>query len=285
MDEQNDLTELASNLIQRINLLESRLANSHLLNNDPNVQFRSPGAEFTPTEEMYRRHSYLQEDFFRRPLADSDRRRFLFECPKNSTRQYDPPKINKVQVSATHKHFDATLHQLQYRISGLTRPLDWFTYQLLQNRWDQATLLQQSTNFAHTMHELLSDLASHITQLRTDNMFKGLPSSIEAPTLDSSESYLLDNKEMVEHIKLQQSVQQATQVKSRGNRPRPHRSPFQNGSPAGHNSYNGGTSNTQNSSSFPRGPQQNTNHQPASSQPSSQQQQGFQRRPHQRRPL
>lgn len=256
-------------LLQRLADLEGRLAASNLLNTDPNVQFRSPGAEFTPPEDMVEAYPHLTADFFRHPLSDADRRKFLFNCPKNSTRNYDPPKLNKVNVSTNHKQFDTQLHQIQYRLSGLTRPVDWFTYQLYTNQWDAATLLKQSKDFAVSMHELLSDLASHLTQLRTDNMFKGLPSSLEAPSLDSSESYLLDNKEMVEHIKLQQSVQQATQNKRRSNRPRPERSSHSNGS--GNHSH-GATGAT-----APLPPVSSSN-QPNNSQPSRNSSSGFQRR-------
>jgi hypothetical protein len=283
MNDQNQTPAWATALLQRINDLENRLAATNVLNDDPNVQFRSPGAEFTPTIEMLQQHPYLEEDFFRRPLSDSDRRKYLFECPKNSTRQYDPPKINKVNVSSINKQFDTSLHQIQYRLSGLTRPLDWFTYQLQNNDWDATILREQSQNFAYTMHELLSDVASHITQVRTDNMFKGLPSSLEAPSLDSSESYLLDNKEMVEHIKLQQSVQQATQSKRRNNRPRPQRF----SSPTGSTNHTSNTGATHATSSARGSHAPNSNYQGTNSNSNSNQsqQQGFQRRQAPRRQL
>ncbi|KAG1468160.1 hypothetical protein G6F56_004002 [Rhizopus delemar] len=223
MDENLNSSAWENALLQRIHQLESRLSSANLFNDDPNVQLRSPGSEFTPTIQMLKQHPYLEEDFFRRPLSDSDRRKYLFECPKNAMRQYDPPKINKANVSTAHEQFDSYLHQIQYGLSGLTRPLDWFTYQIQNNQWEPDALRTHSRDFAHTMHELLSDLASHITQLRTDNMFKELPHALEAPSLDSSDSYLLDNKELVEHIKLRQSVQNATQAKKRSYRPRPQR--------------------------------------------------------------
>jgi hypothetical protein len=71
------------------------------------------------------------------------------------------------------------------------------------------------------IHELLSDLASHITTQRTDNMFRNISNQLDALSIDNN--YLLDPKEMVDHIKLQQSVQQATMCRRNNNKPRPKR--------------------------------------------------------------
>lgn len=159
---------------------------------------------------MLEEFSYIKEDFFNSSLSESERRRFLFDCLKNSLREYDPPKLNKVNLQSPYKHIDSTYYNLQYRISGLTRPLDWFTYQMLYCNWDHADLRQQAQDFTFAMHELLSDLASHITTLRTENMFKGLPNNVDPPA-PSSDKFLVDTQVMLEHIKLQKSVQNATQ--------------------------------------------------------------------------
>lgn len=76
-------------LLQRLANLKGRLAASNLLNTDRNVQFWFPGAEFTPSEDMVETYVHLEADFFRHPLSDSDRRKFLFNGSKNSTRNYD----------------------------------------------------------------------------------------------------------------------------------------------------------------------------------------------------
>ncbi|KAI9300167.1 hypothetical protein BJ944DRAFT_149490, partial [Cunninghamella echinulata] len=148
-------------------------------------------------------------------------RRYLFDCPKNSIRNYDPPKINKVNLPNKDKQHDTTLHNIQYRLSGLTRPIDWFAYRLLHYKWDQETQTQQTLDFVEAMHELLSDMASHITSLRTDNMFKAYP-NVSAPSNDQ-QNYLMDPKELADHIKNQQSIYQNTIRKTNNNRPRPRR--------------------------------------------------------------
>jgi hypothetical protein len=211
----------ASALLERIANMEQRLQPSPIFNTDPNVIVRTPGADFTPSDAMLAEFPFITEDFFKRPLAESDRRRFLFDCPKNSLRNYDPPKLNKVQLNHPYKQFDAHLSTLQYRLSGITRPVDWFAYQLLQENWDVATIRQQARDFTHAIHELLSDLASHITTLRTENMFRGLPSNLEPPA-PTTDTFLIDTQETLDHIKLQRSVHNATQQqRKRNNGPRP----------------------------------------------------------------
>ncbi|KAG2221096.1 hypothetical protein INT45_008617 [Circinella minor] len=166
---------------------------------------------------MLVQYPFIQENFFKRPLEDGQRRQFLFDCPKNSIRHYDPPKINKVNVSSSAKHYDSALYNIQYRLLGLTRPLDWFLYQTLHGNLDDTTIRQQSSDFAQAMHELLSDLASYITTLRTDNLYKDLPNHIEAPG-SQQENFLVDTQDMLEHIKLQQSIQTVTQRKPKKNK-------------------------------------------------------------------
>lgn len=212
----------ASILLERVEQLESRLSSTTFISDDPNVVIRAPGSEFTPSVAMVQQHPYIAEDFFRRPLDDNQRRRYLFECPKNTLRQYEPPKLNSVQLNQQAKLVDTQIYQIQYRLSGLTRPLDWFTYQLLQNKWDPATLQLQSKDLVVGLHELLSDIASYITTLRTQNVYRGIPGRVEAPP-DSTDNLLLDPSEMVEHIKLQRTIQQATTQQPSSNRKRNNR--------------------------------------------------------------
>ncbi|KAG2222336.1 hypothetical protein INT45_009809 [Circinella minor] len=182
----------------RSEIVEQQLATTATLHQDPNVIVRNPGADFTSTKQMLVQYPFIQENFFKCPLEDVQHRQFLFDCPKNSIRNYDPPKINKVNVSSSAQHYDSALYNIQYRFSGLTRPLDWFLYQTLYGNLDDTTIRQQSSDFAQAMHKLLSDLASYLTTL-------------------------LDTQDVLEHIKLQQSIQTVTQRKPKKNKgPRSH---------------------------------------------------------------
>ncbi|ORE04366.1 hypothetical protein BCV72DRAFT_211404 [Rhizopus microsporus var. microsporus] len=64
----------------RLSSLEAKFASSPFLQEDPNVVVRSPGADFTPSSALLEHCPFIEEDFFRRPLPDTERRRFLFEC-------------------------------------------------------------------------------------------------------------------------------------------------------------------------------------------------------------
>ncbi|KAG1443596.1 hypothetical protein G6F46_012661 [Rhizopus delemar] len=83
----------ASILLERFGQLEARFSSASFLSDDPNVVIRTPGFEFTP------------------PLI-CQCRRYLFECPKNTLRQYDPPKLNAVQLNQQAKLMDTQLYLL-----------------------------------------------------------------------------------------------------------------------------------------------------------------------------
>ncbi|ORZ07410.1 hypothetical protein BCR42DRAFT_336535 [Absidia repens] len=110
----------------------------------------------------------MTEDFFKRTLDDIDRRRFLLNCPKNTLRQYIPPEALKIHTSNEAKATDNQLHEIQYRLSDITRPIDWYIYQLIKqpSLEDPEANFQRSLDFAIAIHELLSDLASHVTEVR-----------------------------------------------------------------------------------------------------------------------
>ncbi|CAO3654316.1 unnamed protein product [Cunninghamella echinulata] len=221
----------AINLLQRIEQLEASSSSNYPFHNeDPNVQIRFPGADFTPTAEMLQQCPYIQKDFFRHTLLDTDRRRFIFDCPKNTLRTYEPPKSIKVSQSTQAKIINNHLYDIQYRLSGITRPLDWFTYQLLYNNWTPEQQQQHTLDFLANIDALLSDLASHLTTLRQENVCKGLPTKVSPPSAD--DNLLMDPKELADHIKLQQSIQQTTNKKFMRNKPR-HKNSFNNDTNSG----------------------------------------------------
>ncbi|KAI8144989.1 hypothetical protein BJV82DRAFT_486679, partial [Fennellomyces sp. T-0311] len=48
-------------------------------------------------------------DFFRTIMDDDTRRAFLYECPRNTARQYQPLPLNDIDVSERAKHMDRQL--------------------------------------------------------------------------------------------------------------------------------------------------------------------------------
>ncbi|KAH8552139.1 hypothetical protein BGW37DRAFT_424810 [Umbelopsis sp. PMI_123] len=141
----------------------------------------------------------FQQDFFRSLLPEVERRRFLGDCPRNVDRNYTPPPVNTINLDQAAKCFDTQFSDVQFRLSGITRPLDFFLHKIIQ-----------AVEFVNVVHTLLEDAASHITQLRIDNMFRGAGVQGQVPKLvDSAPPPLLDPKELLEQISLNKAVAQA----------------------------------------------------------------------------
>ncbi|KAG0973481.1 hypothetical protein G6F29_012813 [Rhizopus arrhizus] len=95
--------------------------------------------------------------------------------------------------------------------------IDLMAHNLAQGR---APTIADSTNFIRTIHSLLSDVASHITQLRSDNICRdaGLPTVPLAADSDGEDA-LLDTTRILEQSKLSKALQDA-QSKGRTSRKR-----------------------------------------------------------------
>ncbi|KAI8147705.1 hypothetical protein BJV82DRAFT_575641 [Fennellomyces sp. T-0311] len=73
---------------------------------DASISTRTPDTDFTPYAEFRRQVPGMAKDFFRSPLPESDRRRFLAECPRNVDRVYTAPlstmsKLEPLQSAQT----------------------------------------------------------------------------------------------------------------------------------------------------------------------------------------
>jgi len=212
-----DLVATLSHLVDRIASLESRLDNSSPMEAtthvpDSAITDRLPDQEFHPYPRFIEALPGFRKDFFRNPLPEVERRRFLAECPRNVDREYTPPVLNSINVGQVTKRFDSQLADIQFRLSSITRPLDLFLHKVLQNGSVSQT---DATEFINVVHELLLDSASHITQLRVDNMFRGAGIQGQAPRLvDSTTSPLVDPKVLLDHVNLDKSL---SQIGRRGN--------------------------------------------------------------------
>jgi len=219
MPPNQDLVETISHLVDRIASLETRLHQSAPMDTSQNAYIteRSPDTEFHPYPEFAQALPSYTKDFFRNPLPEVERRRFLAECPRNVERDYTPPAINSITVSQGTKRFDSQLSDIQFRLSGITRPLDYFLHKVLQTG---SVTPQDATELVNVVHELLMDSASHITQLRIDNMFKGAGIHGQAPRLANPTTQpLVEPKVLLDHVSLDKSM---AQIGRRSN-PRPSR--------------------------------------------------------------
>ncbi|OMJ18834.1 hypothetical protein AYI69_g6860 [Smittium culicis] len=109
----------------------------------------------------------ISQDFLRLPITDSERIKFLGCCPRNTGMVYDPPSLNGMGLSSEFKKEDSKLQDIQYRISGITRPIDYFVQNLLQDQSSLNTAI--AIEFSGLIKILLSDLASQISQVKMDS--------------------------------------------------------------------------------------------------------------------
>ncbi|PVU94202.1 hypothetical protein BB561_002755 [Smittium simulii] len=67
---------------------------------DPHVTTRIPVTDLTAYPELIEALPSIEEDFFRSPLTDEERKNALYSCPKNSSMNYIPPPLNDSASSA-----------------------------------------------------------------------------------------------------------------------------------------------------------------------------------------
>ncbi|CEP13367.1 hypothetical protein, partial, partial [Parasitella parasitica] len=131
---------------------------------------------------------------------------FLQSYPRNVLRQYDPPVTKSIQLGNATKRLDQQLSNVQFRPSGVTRSIDSFPYDTFRNQ-SETVPAQVARGFAVCIHEMLSDVASHISQLRSDKVCADncLPSvPLVPPQRDPGP--LLDAPRIIEQTKLCQSL-------------------------------------------------------------------------------
>ncbi|PVU93875.1 hypothetical protein BB561_002973 [Smittium simulii] len=119
----------------------------------------------------------IEEDFFRSPLTDEERKSALYSCPKTSSMNYNPPPLNDSASSAV-KKTDSALYGIQLELAHATRSIDFYAHRRIQDNPTLDTAEDPKTMFASTMRALLSDIAATVTQTRLDNIHRemGLPS-------------------------------------------------------------------------------------------------------------
>ncbi|KAG2187196.1 hypothetical protein INT44_004868 [Umbelopsis vinacea] len=195
-------------LAARLDLLERGSGEQSSMDTTPTgiddaIQERTPDRDFLPYTRFREALPSLQKDFFRSQMPEADRRKFLSECPRNLERIYQPPPLNSVAMGHASKRYDAQLSDVQYRLSGLTRPMDFFLHRVLTQ---ESVTVDEAVDFINVMHELLMDTASHVTQLRIDNMYRGAGIQGQAPRLlNCNPAPLVDTKELLDHVNLQRS--------------------------------------------------------------------------------
>ncbi|PVU90181.1 hypothetical protein BB561_004998 [Smittium simulii] len=99
-----------------------------------------------------------------------EKKEIIYECLKFLGMKYTPPPLSVAATSSVPKN-DAALYGIQMALANLTRPIDDYVHSKLKS---PTTIIQgnEDLEFAHTMRELLSDVASSITQSKINNLKK-----------------------------------------------------------------------------------------------------------------
>ncbi|PVU95614.1 hypothetical protein BB561_001700 [Smittium simulii] len=117
-------------------------------------------------------------DRIRAPVKE--RKTIIYECPKFLGIKHTPPSLNKSATLAVRKN-NAALYGIQMALANLTSIIDDYVQRKLKS---PNTKIQgnEDLEFAHTMRELLSNVALSITQNRIDNLHKSmeLPGRLDA---------------------------------------------------------------------------------------------------------
>ncbi|KAG1469777.1 hypothetical protein G6F56_003059 [Rhizopus delemar] len=220
-----DQLQLLQALAQRLESMEARLAASSPiqpmeteLQRDPNIVERPPAIDLIPSDELRHVFPGMERDFFRSPLDDMARKRYIHVCPRTVIRQYIPPSVNLADnIGRFTKQHDAHLSEIQRRLVQVTRPMDVFMHESLRS--NAAVPLEEVQEFVNTIHTLLSDVASHVTQLRMDNICRdtGLVAPAIKPVTQfapSPTTLFEDPKLVLEHTTLARAVRSAATKRS-----------------------------------------------------------------------
>ncbi|OLY79810.1 hypothetical protein AYI68_g6110 [Smittium mucronatum] len=161
----NELTALFSQLM--------REREPQLEEEDPFVTPRIPITELSVYAELSEALSSTDEDFFRTPQSDEDRKTALYTCPKTCSMKYFPPPLNE-STSTADKKLDSTLYAIQTALAQETRPIDYNVHRNIQENLGIIVIEDPEITFANTMRVLLSEIATSETHNRLDNLHKGM---------------------------------------------------------------------------------------------------------------
>ncbi|OMJ25079.1 hypothetical protein AYI70_g1143, partial [Smittium culicis] len=76
----------------------------------------------------------MEEDFFRSPLTDKERKEIIYGQAKFAGMKYQPPPLNDAAAPAV-KNVDSMLYSIQSSLALITRPLEQYVHdQLRRNR-------------------------------------------------------------------------------------------------------------------------------------------------------
>ncbi|PVU91911.1 hypothetical protein BB561_004139 [Smittium simulii] len=163
---------------------------------NPHARIRAPIVEVESYPRLLEANPSLEEDFFRNPISEEERKEIVYSCPKFLGMNYTLPPLNEAAPTSVRK-MDSILYGIQLSLANLTRPIDQYVHDKLRRYPETDPKDNEDSKFAVSMRELISDLASTITQTRIDNMYKTMELPGRAPQLiESAIKPLIENEQL-----------------------------------------------------------------------------------------
>ncbi|OMJ28244.1 hypothetical protein AYI69_g2285 [Smittium culicis] len=166
---------------------------------DPHVTTRISVTDLTSYPALTEALPSIEEDFFRSPLIEEERKIDIYSCPKTSSMIYTPPPLND-KASSTVKKTGSTLYGIQLALAQATRPIDYYIHRRIQENPGMDTAEDTEILLGSTVRALLADIAATVTQARLDNLRKGLDLPGKPTQLIESENKQLMDQEALDAL-------------------------------------------------------------------------------------
>ncbi|PVU87092.1 hypothetical protein BB559_006229 [Furculomyces boomerangus] len=94
---------------------------------DVHISTRIPITDLNVYPELIEALPSIEEDFFRTPLTEEERRDVIYLCPRTSAMVYSPPPLNDSALIVV-KKIDSMLYGIQVALAQATRPIDYYVH-------------------------------------------------------------------------------------------------------------------------------------------------------------
>ncbi|KAI7866476.1 hypothetical protein BDF14DRAFT_1969237, partial [Spinellus fusiger] len=192
-------------LLKKIKALETAQSNDR---QDLFIVEHPNATDLVPYPALLAAFPEIENNFFCSPLDETKCRLFIHNCPRNPLWQYSAPPLNCNETGAFTKRHNGQLSDIQYHLSGIMWPIDLFIHGLVQGN---SHMHNPHIVFAKSVHALLADIGSHITQILVDNVCHdtGLTPYSVATAKDAPPAPLLDANKVLKQTFMSHSLRDA----------------------------------------------------------------------------
>ncbi|OMJ25058.1 hypothetical protein AYI70_g1161 [Smittium culicis] len=160
---------------QRMNVQNSNVE-------DPHLRIRAPAYEVENYPELIEEFPDTEDDIFRSPLKEDERKEIVYGYPKFRVVNYQPPPLNDTARTAV-KKVDGLLYSIQQSSANITRPIDQYRHEQLRSGRTVDPDNDDDIIAMDSIRRLITDLASSISQSRVENIHKSLEFRGKAPQM------------------------------------------------------------------------------------------------------